>query len=119
VIDELLESGEVKVQIIFTATNDEKDIKAVPVKHLMAIYEEGDAQLMQRALDDWYGADKKDYEVFKAKYPLNNELNLQGSKLEAMDTWCKATGISFTPTIFINGYQMPEVYKIEDLNHLL
>ncbi len=120
VIDELLEGNEdLKVQIIFTATNDEKDIKALPVKHLMAIYEKGDAALIQTALDDWYGADKKDYEAFSRKYPLDDELNSQGGKLEAMDSWCKAIGISFTPTIFIDCYQMPEVYKIEDVKHLV
>ena len=32
---------------------------------------------MQQALEDWYLADKKDYEVFAAKYPLNGEIREQ------------------------------------------
>jgi len=36
-------------------------------------------------LDDWYLADKKDYETFAGKYPMNGELQTQGNKIEAMD----------------------------------
>ncbi len=120
VIDELVEGNEdIKVQIIFTATNDEKDRAALPAKHLMAIYGKGDTEQTQKALDDWYGADKKDYGIFKMQYPLTGELDLQGVKLEAMDAWCKAINISFTPTIFVDGYQLPNIYKTEDLNYLI
>ena len=31
----------------------------------------------QHALDDWYLAPKKDYEVFAEKYPMNGELKMQ------------------------------------------
>ena len=49
----------------------------------------------------------------------NGELLQQNNKIENMDKWCKATGISFTPTIFINGYQLPDAYSIEDLQYFL
>lgn len=120
VIDEILENNlDVKVQIIFTATNDENDIKAMPVKHLMALNEKGEAELIKCALDDWYTSDEKEYAVFAAKYVLNGEIKMQGEKLEAMDAWCKETGILFTPTFFVNGYKLPEIYTVEDLKHLI
>jgi len=119
VIDELLETEDVRVQIIFTAKNEEADTKAKPVKHLMVIAEREDQAIIKKALDDWYGAAKKDYESFAAAWPLNGELVKQGGKLEAMDKWCEETGISFTPTIFIDGYQMPQMYSAENLKHLL
>ena len=50
---------------------------------------------------------------------MNGELLKQGDKIEPMDKWCKAMGISFTPTIFINGYQLPYAYNIEDLQYFL
>jgi protein-disulfide isomerase len=50
---------------------------------------------------------------------VNGELTKQGYKIEAMNKWCKSTGISFTPTIFINDYQLPDVYSIEDLQYFL
>jgi len=78
IIDELVErNNNVKVQIIFTAKDDEKDIKAKPVKHFMALYEKDNKQLIKKALNDWYLAIEKDYEAFSGKYKLNGELEMQ------------------------------------------
>jgi len=50
---------------------------------------------------------------------MNGELTKQGNKIEAMEKWCKSADISFTPTIFINDYQLPDAYSIEDLKYFL
>ncbi len=113
------DKNNVKVQIIFNATDEEKDPRSNPVKHLMAIYERNDKKAMQKALDDWYLPNKKDYEVFAAKYPINGDLELQTQKLKDMSSWCKDTEIAFTPTFFVNGYQLPAIYSINDLNYFL
>ncbi len=119
-IEKLLEENDnLKVQILFTATNDENDRKAPPVKHLLAIAEQQDERLIKHALDDWYLADKKDYDAFAGKYPMNGELKKQDAKVEAMHTWCDDTKIEFTPTIFINGHQLPDVYSISDIQYFL
>ncbi len=112
-------NDQVKLTVIFTATNQPEDSKAPPVKHLMAIAAKGDRAMAQKALDDWYLAEKKDYNVFAAKYPMNGELEQQGPKLDAMEQWCKDAEIAFTPTIFINGKKIPENYNIEELKHIL
>lgn len=85
----------------------------------MALYEKNDVDLTRKALDDWYLADKKDYEIFAEKYPLEGKLQHQGVKVDAMDEWSKQTAITFTPTFFVDGHQLPELYKIGDLKHLL
>ncbi|HEY8387772.1 MAG TPA: cysteine peptidase family C39 domain-containing protein [Parasegetibacter sp.] len=119
-IDRLLEHNpDLQVQIIFTASSDEKDTKAAPVRHLLAIAEKYDQPTLAKALDDWYNAPVKDYETFAAKYTMNGELQKQSHKLDAMKHWCGKTDIAFTPTFFINGYQMPEMYSIGDLKHFL
>ena len=119
-IEKLLEhNNNLKVQIIFNATTQEDDHLAKPVKHLLAIAEKGNEIMKVKSLDDWYMAEKKDYEAFAKKYPMNGELQMQGVKIDAMHEWCKATDISFTPTFFINGYQLPETYNINDLKYLL
>lgn len=120
VIDKLLEeNSNLKVQILFKATDDDKDIKAKPVKHLMALNEKNNTALMQRALNDWYLADKKDYDSFAGKYVLNGELENQGARLSAMKDWCEKMKIGFTPTFFVNGYQLPQHYSIEELKYFL
>lgn len=120
VIEWLLEENKnLQVQIIFTADDDEKDIKTKPVKHLMALYEKDNGGLIQKALDDWYLADKRDYDAFAGKYILNGELDRQGEKLKAMKRWCDEVKIEFTPTFFVNGFQLPKQYKIEELKYFL
>lgn len=119
IIDKLLdENDNLKVQILFTATDDEKDSTAKPVKHLMALYERN-GRVIQKALDDWYLADRKDYDAFAEKYILNDELEKQAKKLRSMKTWCDEVKIEFTPTFFINGYQLPKQYNIEELKYFL
>ena len=126
-IEKLLEeNNNIKAKIIFTATTDEKDVRNQPTKHLLAIAEKNNEQLTKQALDDWYLADKKDYDVFAQKYPMNGELEKQENKIANMEKWCKEADIQFTPTIFISHtspvgeikfYQLPDAYGIEDLNY--
>ncbi|SHM81840.1 vitamin K epoxide reductase family protein [Mucilaginibacter sp. OK098] len=118
-MEELLHSNpDVQIQILFTATNNEGDTKAPPVKHLLAIAEGGET-ITRQALDDWYLADKKDYEIFASKHPMNGELKQQDDKVNAMMEWCDKTQIDFTPTFFINGHQLPEIYSVSDLKYFL
>jgi hypothetical protein len=118
-MEKLLKSNpDLQIQILFTASNDDGDIRAPSVKHLLAIAEGGEA-ITRQALDDWYLADKKDYEVFAAKYPMNGELKQQDDKINAMKEWCDKTKISFTPTFFVNGHQLPEIYTVNDLKYFL
>lgn len=115
----LRNNSDVNVQIIFTPGPEENDSRNKPVKHLLGIAESHNEQLIEQALDSWYMSDKKDYEVFAAKYPMNGELKRQDKKIESMYNWCNEMKIEFTPTIFINGYQLPENYNVKDLNLFL
>jgi uncharacterized membrane protein/glutaredoxin len=119
VLEEIIRHNKnVKVKVIFTATNNENDRASKPIKHLLAIAAKGNLQLSEKALDDWYMADKKDYELFAAKYLMNGELKLQEAKLESMSKWCENAEIRATPTIFINGKRLPETYSINELKNI-
>lgn len=127
IMEELVNSNEeVSMQIIFTATEKENDIRREPVMHLMAIAAKGEETLTKKALDDWYLADKKDYASFAAQYQLSEQMPLQTEKLRAMNEWCDAVQISFTPTFFVcldnkdedpKFYQLPDMYTVADLKY--
>lgn len=119
ILEDLVKKGAINLQILFTASNNPEDIKAKLVRYFLAIDSLGDKSKTQQALDDWYLADQKDYEAFASIYPLNGELDLQNHKIEAMYMWCKAENITYTPTIFINGFELPKEYSIEDLKGVL
>jgi len=115
----LEENDDLRVKIIFTATTSSDDFRSKPVRHLMAITEQQDETLTKKALDDWYLSKQRDYDQFAAKYPMNGELRQQDHKLEAMSSWCREMGLVATPTIFLDGYQLPDAYSIEDLEYFL
>jgi thiol-disulfide isomerase/thioredoxin len=119
-IEKLLEEiPDLRVKIIFNATNHDHDTRGKPVKHLLALSAMNDQHTIRKALDDWYLADKKDYEAFAGKYPLNGLLQQQDKKIAAMRGWCDEMGIEYTPTFFLNGYQVPGTYSIADLKYFL
>ena len=118
ILDKLYHQGVIDLQIVFTASADESDMKYAPVNHLLAI-DSVDSLNTPNALDDWYMAEKKDYEIFANKYPMNGELKEQKEKISKMKQWCNAEKITHTPTIYINGYKLTNEYAFEDLVELL
>lgn len=110
-------NNDIKVRIIFTASGEESDIKTAPVQHLLAIQEKSGLNELRQALDDWFLAKEKSYENFAEKYPINGELNNQKDQIIAMRDWCNNMKIRATPTLYINGYEYPEIYRISELKN--
>lgn len=119
ILEKLFEKGIIDLQILFTASENENDLRTRPVKHLMAIESKGNEQQTRKALDDWYLPNRQDYGVFSQLYPMNGELNKQSEKIRAMHEWCEKENIVYTPSIFINGYELPKEYDVDDLFDLL
>jgi uncharacterized membrane protein len=113
------ENSQVKLQVIFLVPNG-NDTRSLVVKHFLALQETGDINQVKRAMDSWYGPDGKSYETLAAAFPVNEiMLEKQGRHLDEMYDWCKEQEIQFTPTLFINGYQLPEIYQPGDLKYFL
>jgi hypothetical protein len=118
VLESLFEKGNIDLQILFTPGGGDEQ-KEKTIRHLLALDGRGNTEYTRQALDEWYDAEKKEYGVFAAKYPMNGELELQHEKMRAMQDWCEKEHISHTPTLFINGYELPDNYKAEDLKYIL
>ena len=115
VLEELVRRNLVQLQIIFTSTAEIHNQRALPTRHLMALSEQNDEKLIHKALDDWYLPKEKDYKKYAQQYPLNGEIAQQTQKIKAMRDWCDIENITHTPTIYINGYQLPKEYFVNDL----
>lgn len=123
ILENLIESNHnVKLKIIYITKNDELDKGRFITRHLLAIAENESNESLQKALDDWYKNPDigKKYEVFKDKYPQDEEIiESQSIKIDAMRKWIDTASITHTPTIFVDGYRLPENYEISELKYIL
>lgn len=112
-------NSDVKVQIIFTATNDPDDYRRKPVSHFLGI-QASSRYAISDALDDWYIHSLNDYNQFIAKYKIaESSVDFYNDKIEGMNEWCVKNNITSTPTVFLNGYKLPSNYSIIDLRRIL
>lgn len=119
-LEQMLESNsEISLQVIFTATNSNSDHKRPPALHLLAIDAMKDRHLTRRAFSSWYNSPEKNYRNFASLYPIEGDMEAYSESISAMEKWCELANITYTPTIFVNGYQLPEIYSLKDLNSIL
>jgi thiol-disulfide isomerase/thioredoxin len=117
-LEQFYEDGNIDLQIIFVPGGGE-EVRLKTIRHLLGIASVGNLEQTRQALDDWYRHEKKDYEAFAKKYPLNGELAKQEFKIKAMQDWAEQEQITHTPTIFINGFELPSAYEVEELKYVL
>lgn len=118
-LDELLEQRtDIQARIVFTAQNTDEDIKTPVSRHLMALNQLADKDIVKKALNDWYEQKQKDYKAWAKAYPV--ELNeAEYYKIDNQKAWCKMAEVTATPTLLLNGYRLPEYYQLPDLKYML
>jgi uncharacterized membrane protein len=113
-------NNSIKLKIIFITSNSEFDSGRSVVKHLMHIASKGADQVLKDALDDWYLGVDKNYDNFKLRHPIQEtRFDREIIQIEEMSSWCRAAKVTHTPTIYVNGYLLPENYNILQLADLL
>ncbi|MDN5288520.1 MAG: hypothetical protein JWR38_4794 [Mucilaginibacter sp.] len=115
----LKNNRDVRIRIIYNITDDNEDLRSMPVKHFFAIWRET-PDLLRGALIEWYSSKNLNYENFAAKYPLKSSLKLQEAEIKRMYKWCIENGLDDrSPVYLIDGYYLPEIYKAADLQSVL
>ena len=108
---------DVKIRIIFTATGEEDDITNAPVAYFLLTQEHFGPEVVKTLLDEWYASDK-DFTRFVSEKILKEDLKSQKAKIVEMGQWCEKMKIRGTPTLFINGFELPEQYRVSDLHSI-
>lgn len=110
----LATNDEVKVQVIFAEDPDSEYYKQMPIDTFLSLYYEGGD--VAEAISEWFDGKFTDAEEFKKKYPVSQE-NTQRNRdnAKAMAQFCEAMEITATPTMYINGNQLPDNYRTGDL----
>lgn len=116
--DWLKTRDDLQLKIIFTTADHDDDEKTKVARHIGALSRLNDITVVEQALYDWYTQSSRKYEQWAQKYPvnLNNEISTVTKKQK---DWCEMAEISFTPTILVNGYKLPEPYRLEDVKYLI
>lgn len=108
---------DISVNVIIANLDKEDDNATIFSRHLSALNTK-DANVIQSALNDWFERKVKSLDEWMAKYPVNPSFSLS-YVTKQQKKWCNEAGIEVTPTVFINGYKLPEAYSVTDLKYLL
>ena len=106
------------LQVIFAVDPKQPDYRQTPVDLFLSLSHEGAD--MESVLTDWYSAPIKDLNAFEQSYPARQRFTADNQLCaERMYEFCNKAEIAGTPTIFINGQELPDTYRIADLPYFL
>jgi uncharacterized membrane protein/thiol-disulfide isomerase/thioredoxin len=118
-IEHLLEkNNNIKVKLIFKTPIDANSASYQATAYLMAVAK-AYPSIIQKVLDDWYLSDPKDLKAYKLKYPISDSIEDLDASIMTMQQWCDVMQIYGTPTMFLNGYKLPDTYAVEDISYFL
>jgi uncharacterized membrane protein len=115
-IEKLLRSyyNEIGIIVRFTIkSNDTADKKNIAVRHIIKAWRNGH----KKAVDIWF--EKMNIADFKDLYPGEPDDILLHTLLDRYAIWTKESSITHTPTIFVNGRELPKQYQLADLKIML
>jgi uncharacterized membrane protein/thiol-disulfide isomerase/thioredoxin len=112
----LKESGNnLCIQYIFSSFNESLESSN---KFLIASYFNNERNTAKDIFDMWYKDGKYKKEDIFSSYNYDIEDKNVLEEFHSHKKWVNETKIGKTPTILVNGYELPEEYKIEDLAFL-
>ncbi len=113
VVEELLSKRpNLRAEIIFLACDGPTGRTTTMLRHLLALADRAGA------LKDWYAQDAKDYDQWAKRWPTDPEQVPVEQVIEHCK-WCMSAKIESTPTVFVDGFRLPELYQVGDLQQAL
>ncbi|MBQ4483726.1 MAG: thioredoxin domain-containing protein [Prevotella sp.] len=118
-VDELIQKckNKVCIQYIFSSFNEELNESN---RFLIAVWQQLGEQKAAEIYSQWYEYGKYHIREFMEKWKnIDIHTHSVEEEMRKHKEWKKRTGYVATPTILVNGYELPEDYDIEDLTMLL
>jgi hypothetical protein len=92
--------------------------KEAPIDLFLSHYYNGGD--MERILSDWYADPEKNKDKFGQVYPVSHkDIAWNKDNADRMFKFCEDVKIMGTPTIFINGHELPNYYGIHELQYCI
>lgn len=83
------------------------------------MYLENDLETTRSIYDEWFEIGKNDPDAFMKKYKANINNKPVLDEYDKHLKFGQNNNIDSTPTIFINGYLIPEFYDFEELKYIV
>lgn len=112
----LLASPFVKAEAIVLTGDSGEDKRTRVAAHWLSLSESGTN--LHKAMSDWYRMSVKDHQEYSRHYPNEITTHHLERVLPARD-WAIKAQIDSTPTIYLNGKAVPDLFRIEDLEYFL
>lgn len=113
VVDILKDAGDkLCVQYIFSSFSDEL---LISTRFLIATYLQKEINEAKQIYTYWYKKGKNDYKSYIQTFSYRLDSHEIDIELQKHEQWKKQHQLMATPTILINGYKLPDRYKIEDI----
>jgi uncharacterized membrane protein len=111
-------SNDLKVKVYFNADFESIDEERKRfLRRLMTIYLEDGSQSFVIALDTWFKT--KDLQSWFQLYGKDSDAIKLDPIFNLKNEWCKANAYTFTPNIFVNGFEFPKSYDRESLPYFV
>jgi protein-disulfide isomerase/uncharacterized membrane protein len=113
-VEKLLQEtgGNICIQYIFSSFQPDLDFAN---KYLIAVYLQKEQSEFERIIADWFERGKPMKEAFFDDLNLDIDNSQVEIEFQKHEVWKEKTQLRATPTILVNGYKLPDNYKIEDL----
>ena len=113
-IDKLLDlcSDNICIQYIFSSFNEQLEDSS---RYLIYCYDMNDIQASREAFTKWYKGEKTNHEAITRNYSVQIHNEKVEEELIKHKEWRQRTKLMATPTILVNGFELPAEYEIEDL----
>ena len=106
------------LQIIFVSGPTNVGYDHTPVDTFLTLQKE--AEDMSTVLNDWFALSVKNVEEYEKLHPVKSHRSKDNDdNAQRMSEFCDAMKITHTPTIFIDGYEMPRLYNVGDLKYII
>jgi protein-disulfide isomerase len=115
-VETLLKETKEKICIQYIFSSFSEDLNYAN-RYFNAIYLEKGSAVAWHLYTDWFEKGKALKEAFFKDLHLDMDNPSIETEFQKHESWKEKTKLHATPTIVVNGYKLPENYKIEDLRY--
>jgi len=118
-LETLLEkvNNNISVQYILSSFNE--DLSLTNKYLIAACLAKSDACDIRQLFTDWFEKGRKLQHGYFKDLSLDIENQVVEIEFQKHEAWRQQNQLRATPTVLVNGYQLPNIYKIEDLQYLM